>query len=117
MVRRAVQVTVLLATVCFAAGARLEEFTDFQPQIERTLFDSLNNERAKAGLQELKWNDKLMESARKHAQQMAAVHMLSHQVAGEPVLSNRVAATKLRFNAVAENVAFATEPEDIHPGW
>src|SRR4051794_30689898 len=115
MVNRSFQLAVLLALVCFGAGFRMEEFNDFHPEIERTLFDSLNHERAKAGLQQLNWNDKLMQSARSHAQKMAAVHMLSHQVAGEPVLSNRVAATNLRFNAVAENVAFATEPEDIHP--
>jgi uncharacterized protein YkwD len=48
---------------------------------------------------------------------MSAVHMLSHRVAGEPVLTERIAATSLRFNSVAENVAFATDPEDIHIGW
>jgi hypothetical protein len=90
---------------------------DFDPKIERSLFNSLNQERARLGLSPLKWNDNLMQSARKHAERMKAVHMLTHQAAGEPVLTQRVAATGLRFNASAENVAFATNPEDLHPGW
>src|SRR5205823_5914393 len=69
------------------------------------------------GLSELKWDDKLMQSARKHTERMKSAHSLSHQVDGEPVLLQRIAATGLRFNASAENVAYATNPDDLHPGW
>jgi uncharacterized protein YkwD len=113
--RRLREILTVLVFVYLASGAALAD--DFDPKIERSLFDLLNQEREKAVLSPLKWNDKLMQSARKHAERMKAIHMLTHQAAGEPALTQRVAATGLRFNASAENVAFASNPEDIHPGW
>jgi uncharacterized protein YkwD len=89
---------------------------DFDSAIERSLFDSLNQERVRTGLSQLKWDEKLMQSARKHAQHITPLHMLTHKAADEPRLTDRIAATGLRFNASAENLAYATSPEDIHPG-
>ncbi|MCU1287015.1 MAG: Allergen V5/Tpx related protein [Acidobacteriales bacterium] len=115
--RRLRKTAILLVIICLVLAAHAQGDADFHPDIEGKLFDSLNQERAKAGLPALMWNEKLVQSARTHAERMAAVHMLSHRVAGEQVLTERVAATSLRFNAVAENVAYATDPDDIHPGW
>jgi uncharacterized protein YkwD len=115
MVRRllAIGTVCVLLVICLGVAAA----DDFDPQVERSLFDQVNHERASRGLSELKWNDKLMQSARKHTERMKSVHMLTHQVDGEPVLLQRIAATGLRFNASAENVAYATNPDDLHPGW
>ncbi|MCU1311596.1 MAG: Allergen V5/Tpx related protein [Candidatus Angelobacter sp.] len=115
MVRRLVAVGIVCAVLVICSSAA--EADDFDPRIERSLFDQVNHERASRGLPELKWNDKLMQSARKHTQRMKSAHSLTHQANGEPVLLQRVAATGLRFNSSAENVAYATNPDDLHPGW
>lgn len=110
------RITIIVVLCCASYKAAHAE-DDLQPGIERSLFEKLNQERAKRGLAELKWSDKLMQSARKHNERMVAVHMLSHQTPDEPVLLQRVAATGLRFNASAENIAYATDPDDLHTGW
>lgn len=49
---------------------------------------------------------------------MASAHSLSHRVPNERDLSDRVAATGLRFSAVAENVAYSSErTDDFHDDW
>jgi len=83
---------------------------------ERRLFDLLNQERVKAGLPQLKWDDHLAEAARAHAKLLASHAELSHQFSGEPDLGQRVGATGLRFNSSAENVAYAPEVERLHQG-
>jgi uncharacterized protein YkwD len=115
MVRRLVAVGIVCAMLVVCLGTAAAD--DFDPKIERSLFDQVNQERASRGIPELKWNDKLMQSARKHTERMKAAHALTHQVDGEPVLLQRIATTGLRFNASAENVAYATNPDDLHPGW
>lgn len=83
---------------------------------ERQLFNLLNQERARAGLQRLQWDPRLAESARYHAQRMAQQRQLSHLLPGEPDMGERVAATGIRFDAVAENVAYAPTVESAHQG-
>jgi uncharacterized protein YkwD len=81
---------------------------------ELKLFNLINQEREKAGLLKFQWNADLAKSARAHAQLLAERQHLSHQFTGEPVLSDRVGATGLRFDAAAENVASGAEVEDTH---
>src|SRR6476661_7485579 len=83
-------------------------------QREQQLFDLVNHEREKAGLNKLEWSDQLAEAALAHSKLMAENLDLSHQFAGEPILQQRVGATRLRFNAVAENVAAAPDVDTAH---
>jgi uncharacterized protein YkwD len=81
---------------------------------EQQLFDLVNHEREKAGLNKLEWNEQLAEAALAHSKLLADNRDLSHQFAGEPLLQERVGATRLRFNSVAENVAAAPDIDTAH---
>jgi hypothetical protein len=83
-------------------------------QREQQLFDLVNHERQKAGLNKLEWNDQLAQAALAHSKLLAENRDLSHQFPGEPILQERLGATKLRFNAVAENVAAAPDVDTAH---
>jgi len=83
-------------------------------QREQQLFDLVNHEREKAGLNKLEWSDSLAQAALAHSKLLADNQDLSHQFPGEPLLQERVGATKLRFNAVAENVAAAPDVDTAH---
>jgi uncharacterized protein YkwD len=80
------------------------------------MLNLLNHERLKADLPALQWDPHLAQSATAHAQRLADHHELSHQFPGEPELGDRVGATGLRFNAAAENVAYAGTIEEAHEG-
>lgn len=84
---------------------------------EKYLLDSTNRERATRGLQELAWDDALAVSATQHAEQMAARETLSHQFDGEPGLASRVKNAGASFIALAENVALAPTPTELHTEW
>ena len=81
---------------------------------EQQLLDLVNRERDKAGLQKLEWNEQLAQAALAHSRLLAKNRDLSHQFPGEPPLQERVGATSLRFNSVAENVAEAPTVTDTH---
>src|SRR5882757_9909248 len=83
-------------------------------QREQQLFDLVNHEREKAGLNKLEWSDSLAQAALAHSKLLADNRDLSHQFSGEPTLQERVGATRLRFNAVAENVAEAPDVDTAH---
>jgi Cysteine-rich secretory protein family len=85
-----------------------------QSQREQQLFDLVNGEREKAGLGKLAWNDRLAQAALAHSKLLAENRDLSHQFPGEPLLQERVGATTLRFNSVAENVAAAPDVNTAH---
>lgn len=84
---------------------------------EQELFRLINREREQNGLAALQWNEWLALAARKHAQEMARHGQLSHQFPGEPALRDRIAATRLRFDAAAENVAYGPTPAEINDEW
>ena len=81
---------------------------------EQQLLDLVNHERERAGLPKLEWSEQLAKAALAHSRLLAAKHELSHQFPGEQPLQERVGATGLRFNSVAENVAEAPTVEDSH---
>jgi len=85
-------------------------------QLEQQLFDLVNREREKAGLGKLVWNDHLAAAALEHSRLLARHQELSHQFNGEATLQQRVGATGLRFNSVAENVAAAQTVDVTHKG-
>jgi len=81
---------------------------------EKQIFDQLNQERQKAGLPILEWNDLLAEAARSHSQMMAENDKLAHQLAGEPPLQERIALQGVRFTRAGENIALTGYVEDVH---
>ena len=83
---------------------------------ERKLLTLLNQEREKAGLPKLKWDNHLGQSAGAHALLLAEHQKLSHQFSGELALGERVGATGLRYTISAENVASAQTVEEAHQG-
>jgi cysteine-rich secretory family protein len=83
-------------------------------QREQQLFDLVNHERERAGLNKLEWSDSLAEAALAHSKLLAENLDLSHQFPGEPSVQERVGATRLRFNAVAENVAEGPDVNTAH---
>src|SRR5579872_3301477 len=85
-------------------------------QEQQLLLDLLNGERTKAGLKKLMWDEHLAQSAGAHVDKMAEHGQLSHQFPEEPELSQRIAATGLRYSAAAENVAYAPTIERAHDG-
>src|ERR1051326_3565691 len=98
----------LLILCCVGAQA--------QSDLEKKLFDLVNQERARAKAGKLEWSDKLAQAALAHSKLLDEHQDLSHQFAGEPPLQQRIGATGLRFNSVAENVAEAPEVEVAHKG-
>jgi hypothetical protein len=84
-------------------------------EMEKRIFMLVNQERTSRGVPALKWNDKLAIAASGHLAKMVERKNLSHRFPGEPELSDRLAAAGTRFNSSAENVAFATDWEDLHP--
>lgn len=81
---------------------------------EQYLLQSVNAERAEAGLPALHWNATLWRAARFHAGQMSAARTLSHQLGGEPDLTARAATAGARFSRVTENVAVGPSILQMH---
>jgi len=104
---------IILASLFWALGLHAQVGLS---RDEFKLFNLLNQERTKAGLAKLQWDYHLAQSARDHTKLQASKGVLSHQLAGEPALGERIGATGLRFNIGAENVAEGDTVENIHAG-
>ena len=109
MKRIPILLAVLLIAWCCPAEARPSMSAP-----EKQIFDELNQERKKAGLPALDWNDAIAGAARNHSGLLAENAQLSHQFPGEPVLPERLGATGVRFTVSAENVARTEYVEDVH---
>jgi len=81
---------------------------------EQQLFDLLNLEREKAGLNHLQWDERLARAARKHSRLLASHRDLAHQFPNEPAIAERLAAAGARFTVAAENVATAETSQVVH---
>jgi uncharacterized protein YkwD len=104
-----------------AASARQQPSPDdpspYDAEAERQLFDLANQARAQAGVAPLQMDDGLTQAARAHASAMAAQQQLSHQFAGEPSLTQRLAAhSTLHLDQAGENVSLAGTVEQSHQG-
>ena len=104
----------LLALLVFLSPALAQQQQD-PAAMEQDLFRMVNAERAHAGLPQLRLDPKLVDAARAHSQLMADRKTLSHDLQREPDLSQRVASTGLRFNAVAENISLAHGSDQSSP--
>ena len=100
---------IFLCALLLAVGAR-----GSASPAEKRVFDELNQERQKAGLPALEWNELAAEAARQHAALLAQNAKLEHQFAGEPSVPERLGATGLRFTSSAENIARTEHVEDVH---
>lgn len=101
---------ICLCALLLAVGAR-----GSPSPAEKRVFDELNQERQKAGLPALEWNELAAEAARHHAALLAQNAKLSHQFTGEPSLAERLGTVGVRFTRAGENVARTEHIEDIHP--
>ena len=104
--------TVLVASLSLAVAAQ-----QYDEAAEQQLFQLANQERARAGLPALQWDERLQRAAREHSQLMAQHGELSHDFAGEPPLSKRLAARDIRLDNDAENVAYDGSAEHAHQGF
>jgi len=106
-------IALLAALLATAADVRGRDLDRSEPWEQRML-ESINADRAGRGLPAYRLDRKLEQAAAGHARRMAESNQLSHQLPGEPVLRERIAAEGLRFDAVAENVGYSTNVEDLH---
>jgi uncharacterized protein YkwD len=103
----------LVATLGFFNLAAVASDGDLR-RAEQRIFQLANQARQDAGVEPLQWNEQAAQAARAHAKMMAEKQALSHQFSGEPALRERMAATGLRFDSVAENVADAESADGVH---
>jgi uncharacterized protein YkwD len=75
--------------------------------MERNAFDLINKQRVEAGLDSLKWSDKVAELARLHSNNMAEYNFFSHKGLDGMMVDDRAAQLKMgAWNAIGENIAF-----------
>jgi len=103
----------LVATLGLFNVAAVASDADLR-QAEQQIFQLANQAREDAGVEPLQWNEQAAQAARAHAKMMAEKQALSHQFSGEPAMRERMAATGLRFDSVAENVADAESADGVH---
>jgi uncharacterized protein YkwD len=85
--------------------------------IEKTLFDSVNRERAARELPPVKWDEGLARAARKHAELMAEQDLLEHRVPGEADLPTRAQKEGASFSHITENIGMGASADKFHEGW
>lgn len=103
---------VVLLPALLNAGAPPARWTD--SAAERELVERINQSREQNGLPRLGLNSRLGEAARAHSVQMAKRMLLTHRLADEPELRDRVAGTGLRFDFVGENVGRGDDAASMH---
>jgi hypothetical protein len=103
-----------MALLAVIPGGRMQAQTADDAQ---QIFALTNQDRQEQGLPVLQWNDALAAAAQAHAERMAREGALSHQYAGEPPLMQRAAQEGAHFQAIAENVAMAPDPEAVEEAW
>ena len=112
---RRIAVCLLLAMCALIAST---EVADAQRTVaEQYLFQALNESRSAAGLPALVWSDQLTAAAAQHAERMRREAAVEHQFAREADLPERAADTGVRFSLIAENIAVAHNPAELHDMW
>ncbi len=92
--------------------------TEYNSHEEQWLLELANQARAQAGLAPLRMDEGLARAARKHSALMAARNQLSHDLAGEPALPLRLAATSaLHLSGEGENVGYTESVAAAHRGF
>lgn len=83
---------------------------------EQKMLQLLNQERVRAGLKELIWNEKAAEVGRKHAQDMFAKGYFAHENLEGLSPFDRMEAGGIVFKVAGENLAYAATVELAHNG-
>lgn len=95
------------------SGSGYSTSPSYDYEAERELLDLANRARTQAGLAPLQIDAGMTQAAREHAAAMARERQLSHQLDGEPTLSQRLAATgDTRLDRAGENVAVDRNVEE-----
>jgi uncharacterized protein YkwD len=82
------------------------------------VLDLTNSERAKAGLQPLRLNEKLNQSAQGHSQDMAMADYFSHTGANGSNAGDRAASAGYYYSSLGENIAAGyITAEEVVQGW
>jgi uncharacterized protein YkwD len=97
-------------------NANAPDSTLHDEQAEQELLKLANEARSHAGLPPLKLDEGLNEAAREHAKALARENQLSHQLAGELPLKQRLAKSSLPLDRAGENVAYDVGIEQAHQG-
>jgi hypothetical protein len=84
---------------------------------ERFLLAAANQDRMARQLPPLHLDGHLIQCARRHAEEMARHHTISHQFPGEPDLAARAGNAGAHFSLVTENVSEAPNSAEIHDLW
>jgi uncharacterized protein YkwD len=103
-----------------AAGALRPRETTEPTKLEQTIVAESNRARARAGIPLLRPDSRLHLAARLHAQQMARLRVLKHEIesAAYPRPADRLAAVKYAWQARAENVASGDlDARSLVAGW
>jgi len=95
---------------------RYEQFPVYDARDERALLQLTNRDRERNGLAPLQLEPGLTAAARAHAARMAQRDELSHQLAGEPALQDRLTVTSLHLDRAGENVSLSTTIDRAHDG-
>lgn len=103
-----------IAVLALVARGAAQAPAGYALPADQQLFKLLNMVRQNARVPALQWDSRLAEAAHAHAQKLAGHNDLSHRYPGEPDLTQRVRATGALVSAVAENIAVAGEPEEVH---
>jgi uncharacterized protein YkwD len=91
-----------------------EEPADSLEQAERCLLDSVNRDRAAAGLPELVWDSALAEVARNYSEEMRRTHLVAHISPTTGSVADRLRAAQIAVRVVLENVARASGVREVH---
>lgn len=76
-------------------------------EVERSVFDLVNEKRVENGLEPLKWNDNIANSARQHSSNMAEFQFFSHKGLDSKMVSDRADANGVgKWRSIGENIAF-----------
>ena len=83
--------------------------------LEREVFDLINQQRAATGLPQLKWNDEVAKIARLHSENMAKFHFFSHQGLDGLQVNDRADLLGIsNWRSIGENIAYNQGYD--HPG-
>jgi uncharacterized protein YkwD len=90
------------------SGGTAQASTVAESTAARSVLSLLNSERAAHYLPALGWSPALVTSAHAHNLRMASSNLLSHQLAGEASLGDRVSAAGVPWHFAAENIGWTT---------
>lgn len=102
------------ALLCLAIAAFPQEESTVDAAGAKQLFSLINQERVKAGVAPLEFNDQLASAAIKHSQLMAENDSLEHQFDGEQALTLRLSDENVRSDHDGENIALDNDVANAH---